>query len=69
VLAGPWLNEVRWLGVAAGVAGVVFGAGLLLGGVDTGWTSLGGIGYLILLPAWAFLMARELRSLAASRAF
>jgi len=59
LLAGPWLNEVRWLGVAAGVAGVVFAAGLLLGGVDTGWTSLGGIGYLILLPAWAFLMAQN----------
>jgi hypothetical protein len=68
LLAGPWLNQVRWLGVAAGVAAVVFAAGLLLGGVDTGWASLGGIGYLVLLPAWAFLMARELRSLAARTA-
>jgi len=66
LLAGPWLNQVRWLGVAAGVAGVVYAAGLLLGGVDTGWTSLGGISYLILLPAWAFLMARELRRISAS---
>jgi len=68
LLAGPWLNQVRWLGVAAGVAGVVYAAALLLGGVDTGWTSLGGISYLILLPAWAFLMARELRRISASGA-
>jgi len=68
LLAGPWLNQVRWLGVAAGVAGMVYAGGLLLGGVDTGWTSLGGISYLILLPAWAFLMARELRRISASAA-
>jgi len=68
LLAGPWLNQVRWLGVAAGVAGAVYAAGLLLGGVDTGWTSLGGISYLILLPLWAFLMARELRRISASGA-
>jgi hypothetical protein len=57
---------VRWLGVAAGVAGVVYASGLLLGGVDTGWTSLSGISYLILLPAWAFLIAGELRRISAS---
>jgi hypothetical protein len=68
LLAGPWLNQVRWLGVAAGVAGVVYAAGLLLGGVDTGWTSLGGISYLILLPTWAFLMARELKTISVSAA-
>lgn len=68
LLAGPWLNQVRWLGVAAGVTGVVYAAGLLLGGVDTDRTSLGGISYLILLSAWAFLMARELRSISASGA-
>jgi hypothetical protein len=68
LLAGPWLNQVRWLGVAAAVAGVVYAAGMLLGGVDTGWTSVGGISYLILLPAWAFLMARELRRISASGA-
>jgi hypothetical protein len=60
LLAGPWLNWVRWLGVAAGLSGVMFAAGLLLGGVDTGWTSLGGISYLLLLPPWALLMARLL---------
>ncbi|MGH2391895.1 MAG: hypothetical protein ACRDGH_00160 [Candidatus Limnocylindria bacterium] len=68
LLAGPWLNQVRWLGVAAGLAGVVYASGLLLGGVDTGWTSLGGISYLILLPTWAFLMAREFRRISASAA-
>lgn len=68
LLAGPWLNQVRWLGVAAGVAGVVYASGLLLGGVDTGWTSLGGISYLILLPAWALLIAGELRGISDSGA-
>jgi len=68
LLAGPWLNQVRWLGVAAGVAGVVYAAGLLLGGVETGWTSLGGISYLILLSTWAFPMARELARISASAA-
>jgi hypothetical protein len=60
LLAGPWLNWVRWLGLAAGLSGVMFAAGLLLGGVDTGWTSVGGVSYLLLLPPWAFLMARLL---------
>jgi len=60
LLAGPWLNWVRWLGVAAGLSGVIFAAGLMVGGVDTGWTSLGGISHLLLLPPWAFLMARLL---------
>ena len=68
LLAGPWLNQVRWLGVAAGVAGVFYAAGLLLGGVDTGWTTLGGISYLTLVPAWAFLMGRELGRISASEA-
>jgi hypothetical protein len=60
LLAGPWLSQVRWLGVPAGLAVVVFAAGLLRGGVDTGLTTLGGIGFLILLPGWALLMARLL---------
>ncbi len=60
LLAGRWLDWVRWPGVASGIGVVVFAAGLLLGGVNHPLTYMGGIGYQIVLPAWAFLMAREL---------
>jgi hypothetical protein len=39
---------------------VVLGIGLLAGGVDHPLTYLGGIGYELVLPTWAFLMARLL---------
>ncbi|MBI3745356.1 MAG: hypothetical protein HY264_02300 [Chloroflexi bacterium] len=59
VLAGPWLPQgVRWLGIIAGIGVVAFAAGLLRGGVDDPLTTAGGIGYQVLLPAWAFLLAR-----------
>lgn len=58
LLAGPWLPaRARWLGVAAGLGVVVFAAGLLLGGVNHPLTYVGGVGYQILLPIWAFLLA------------
>ena len=63
--AGRWLGPQRWLGFLGGLALAVFAVGLLVGGVDTGWATVGGIGFLVLLPAWAFLMARLLRSLSA----
>ena len=62
MLAGPWLSAGRWLGVAAGLAGVVFAFGILRGGVDSGWTWIGGIGFLALGTAWALVMARLLGS-------
>jgi hypothetical protein len=65
LLAGSWLGPQRWLGFVAGLALALFAVGLLVGGVDTGWATLGGIGFLVLLPAWAFLMARLLRRLSA----
>jgi hypothetical protein len=65
LLAGPWLNSVRWLGVVAGVAAVVFAYGILRGGPDSGWTWLGGLGLLFVGSVWAFLMARLLGALAA----
>ena len=65
LLAGRWLGPQRWLGFVAGLALALFAAGLLVGGVDTGWATLGGIGFLVLLPAWAFLMARLLGGLSA----
>ena len=66
LLAGPWLPPIRWVGLAAGLALVVFAFGLLRGGVDSGWTELGGVGTAILVPIWAVLMARLLGRLAAA---
>ncbi len=67
LLAGPWLNPVRWLGVVSGLGFVVLAIGLLMGGQDHPLTYLGGIGYEIVLPIWAFLMARLLGRSLASR--
>jgi len=60
LLAGPWLNRVRWLGVVSGIGFVVFAVGLLLGGVNHALTYVGGVGYQIVFPIWAFLMGRLL---------
>ena len=60
LLAGPWLTGPRWLGVAVGLEFVVFAVGLLLGGVNHPLTYVGGIGYQLGWPAWAFLMGRLL---------
>jgi hypothetical protein len=59
LLAGPWLGRVRWLGVVSGIGWVVLAAGLLLGGLDHPLTYLGGIGYQVVFPIWAFLMASQ----------
>lgn len=66
LLAGPWLSWVRWLGVLSGLGFVVLGIGLLVGGVDHPLTYVGGIGYEVALPIWAFLMARLLRGISRS---
>jgi hypothetical protein len=61
VLAGPWLpRPLRWLGAAAGIGFMLFGLGLLHGGVNDAFTYVGGIGYQILFPIWAFMLARLL---------
>jgi len=60
LLAGPWLGRVRWLGVVSGIGWVLLAVGLLLGGLDHPLTYLGGLGYQVLFPIWAFLMARQL---------
>jgi len=66
VLAGPWLtNGLRWFGAVAGVGVVLYAAGLLLGGVTHPLTFVGGVGYQVLLPIWAFLLARRWRGLRA----
>jgi len=59
LLAGPWLGGLRWLGVLSGMGWVVLAIGLLLGGVNHPLTYVGGIGYSLTFPIWAYLMARE----------
>jgi hypothetical protein len=60
LLAGSWLNAIRWFGVAAGVGFVLVPLGLLVGGVSHPLAYAGGIGYSIVFPVWAFLMGRHL---------
>jgi len=66
LLAGRWLGAERWLGVLVGLALAAFAVGVpLSGGVETWWMTLGFVGFLSILPAWAFLMARLLGRLSA----
>jgi hypothetical protein len=60
LLAGPWLDVIRWFGVAAGIGFVLLPLGMLLGGVNHSLTYAGGVGYSIVFPVWAFLMGRHL---------
>lgn len=61
LLAGPWLpGPLRWLGAISGLGFMVFGLGLLHGGVNDPFTYVGGVGYQVLFPIWAFLFARLL---------
>jgi hypothetical protein len=63
LLAGPWLNAIRWFGLAAGVGFALLPVGMLLGGVNHPLTYAGGIGYTMVFPVWAFLMGRHLTAL------
>lgn len=60
VLAGPWLNAIRWSGVVAGIGFVLLPIGMLIGGVDHPLSYAGGVGYAIVFPIWAFVMGRHL---------
>jgi hypothetical protein len=60
LLAGPWLTSPRPAGILAGLATVFFGAGLVVAGVNSPFTTAGAIGYVTVLPLWAFLLARLL---------
>jgi hypothetical protein len=60
LLAGPWLTSPRPVGILAGIATAFFGGGLLTGGVSSAFTAAGAIGYVTVVPLWAFLMARLL---------
>jgi hypothetical protein len=52
------------VGTLAGLATAFFGGGLLTGGVTSAFTSAGALGYVTIVPLWAFLMARLLGGLA-----
>jgi len=65
LLAGPWLSWVRWLGVVSGLGFVALGIGFFFGGLYHPLNFAGGIGYQVVLPIWALLMARLLGRLAA----
>ena len=63
LLAGGWLNAIRWFGLVSGLGFVLLPIGLIMGGVDHPLTYAGGVGYSITFPVWALLMARHLRAL------
>ena len=63
LLAGSWLNAIRWFGLASGLGFVLLPIGLIMGGVSHPLTYAGGVGYSIAFPVWAFLMARHLQAL------
>ena len=68
LLAGPWLpSRPRWLGVLAGAGTVTSAMGLLMGGVDHPLTWVGGLGYEIAWPIWAFLLGRVFRRAGAGK--
>ena len=61
LLAGTWLpGPLRWLGALCGLGFVVFALGLFRGGVNEPLAYIGGLGYQVLFPIWAFLFARLL---------
>ena len=67
LLAGRWLPAtVRALGIVAGLGTVFMSIGLLLGGMNHTLTWVGGIGYQVVLPVWAFLLGRVFRAHAGS---
>lgn len=63
LLAGGWLNSIRWFGVAAGLGFMLLPIGMLMGGLSHPLTYAGGVGYSIVFPVWAFLMGRHLTAL------
>src|SRR5438874_1020119 len=57
LLAGRWLPAfVRTLGIVAGIGVLVMAVGIVHGGFQDMLTNVGGVGYQIVLPSWAFLL-------------
>jgi hypothetical protein len=63
LLAGSWLNAIRWFGLVSGLGFVLLPIGLIMGGVNHPLTYAGGVGYSIAFPVWAFLMAKHFEAL------
>ena len=62
-LAGRWLPPVvRTLGIVAGVGVALMAAGVIRGGFPDPLTNVGGVGYQIVLPIWAYLLGRVFRA-------
>jgi hypothetical protein len=62
-LAGPWMpDSLRWLGALGGLGFVLTGLGLILGGQSHPLAAVGALGYLVLFPIWALLLARVFSS-------
>jgi hypothetical protein len=57
LLAGAWLNGLRWLGVVTGVGLVLYGIGTLISGGEGVLVYSGALAWLVLLPIWGLLMA------------
>lgn len=69
LLAGRWLpSVVRTLGIVAGVGVVVMAVGIIRGGYSDALTNVGGVGYQIVLPIWAYLLGRVFRVRDSARA-
>jgi hypothetical protein len=69
LLAGAWLLPLaRWPGVVAGIGFILFGLGLLVGGVSHPLTYAGGIGYQIVFPIWGLMLGRLLTAIGEGRA-
>lgn len=60
LLAGPWLNQMRWVGVVTGAGVAVYAIGTLVSGGEGMLVYIGGLAYLVLLPVWALMISRYL---------
>jgi hypothetical protein len=60
LLAGTWLNGLRWLGVVTGAGVVVYAIGTLVSGGEGTLVYVGGLAYLVLLPLSALMTGRYL---------
>src|SRR3954464_4254255 len=68
LLAGRWLPlVVRTLGIVAGLGVLLMAVGVLRGGYSDMLTNVGGVGYQILLPIWAYLLGKVFRERAQTR--